>query len=121
MLAFGYAGRLVRWKHTYVMLAFGYASKIGALEAQSGFISALDVMLACGYAGKAVALEALIGFIFGMGGCSCILEVILVSKDSGVPGGAPRFKKAFSEAAAHYLYMHSTWCKRPGSPESTGM
>ena len=32
MLAFGYAGRLVRWKHTYVMLAFGYASLTGALE-----------------------------------------------------------------------------------------
>ena len=104
-----------------VISAGRYAWAHSALEAWSGFISALDVMLACGYAGKAVALEALIGFIFGMGGCSCILEVIFVSKDSGVPGGAPRFKKAFSEAAAHYLYMHSTWCKRPGSPESTGM
>ena len=114
MLAFGYAGRLVRWKHTYVMLAFGYASKTGALEARSGFISALDVMLACGYAGKAGALEALIGFIIGMGGWFCILEVIFMCSWR-LPGECSHaFKKAFSEAAAHYLYMREYLVQAPG-------
>ena len=50
--------RLVRWKHTEVMLAFGYAGKTGALEARIRLIIGTDVMLAVGYAVKTGVLEA---------------------------------------------------------------
>ena len=50
--------KLVRWKHTEVMLAFGYAGQTGALKHRLASSFAIDVMLACGYAGKAGALEA---------------------------------------------------------------
>ena len=44
----GIQARLVRWKHTEAMLAFGYAGKTGAREARIHLVMGTDVMLAVG-------------------------------------------------------------------------
>ena len=71
--------RLVRWKHTEVMLAFGYAGKTGAREARIRLIIGTDVMRAVGYAVKTGALEARIGLIIAMSCWVYILKAIFVA------------------------------------------
>ena len=75
--------RLVRWKHTELMLGFGYAGMTGALEALLHLIIGTDVMLAVGYAVKTGALEAWIGLMIGTSCWFKNLKAIFVSEAGG--------------------------------------